>query len=272
LSSNGVWNARQRSYICENIDNISLSMDGLEDVQNRQRPLASGSESFKTVIASIAALDEANADYGIRMTVTADSVAEMAKGVEFICRNTKARAVQVEPTFTSSRGVYADVPRAFGEAFTATFLEAYEIGKQANRFVYYSAARPWVISSMFCRAAAEALIVVPGGELVACFEVHSSRLPYAGEFTIGRVQPEGVRVDVDALRRFLAAQQQKRALCRGCYCYWHCCGDCATRSMATKVGDSVRCHVTRCVTRDLLATYIAEGDGVWLGRAPARPT
>ena len=272
LSSNGVWSASQRSYICENVDNISLSMDGIESVQNHQRPLAKGGESFGTVMASLRALDEAGADYGIRMTVTSDTIAELPKGVEFICRNTKARAIQVEPTFTSSRGVYADVTDAFGNAFTARFLEAYEIGKAANRFVYYSAARPWVISSMFCMAPAEALIVVPGGDLVACFEVYSSRLPYACDFTIGRIRPEGVAMDFDALARFVATQQQRRATCRGCYCYWHCCGDCATRSKASTTGNSVRCHITRTITRDLLGTYIAEGNGVWLGGGHTHPT
>jgi len=272
LSSNGVWTTDQRAFVCAHFDNVSLSLDGNAAVQNRQRPLSNGSSSFPMVMESIAALDAAHIDYGIRMTVTADSVRNLSESVDFICRNTSSRAIQIEPTFTCSRGVYADPPEALAENFRTAFLDAWEIGRQASRFVYFSAARPWVLATSFCEAPTTALIVVPGGRLVACFEVSSARHELADEFTIGHVTPDSANIDHDAVHRFNNAQQNRRAKCRDCFCFWHCCGDCAVRSKVSPVGASARCTLTRNITRDLLALYIAEGNGVWTGNQTTLPT
>ena len=101
--------------------------------------------------------------------------------------------------------------------------------------------------------------------LLTCFEVSSASLPFAEDFIVGQVTPDGVHVDHDAVRRFLAGQEERRAACRDCFCYWHCCGDCATRSRTSEAKTSVRCLINQRTSRDLIACFIAQGDGVWMG-------
>jgi uncharacterized protein len=265
MSSNAVWSPAQRDYICTHFNNVSVSMDGDAPVQNRQRPRAGGGESFATVMESIAALDDAQVDYGIRMTVLPDSVTALPDGVRFICEHTGAKTIQVEPTFTSSRGHYGDLDADFADAFAERFMEAWAVGRDAGRRVYYSGARPWVIAPMFCQAPLKAAVVTADGRLVTCFEVFSEQSPMANSFTVGRVTDGQVIYDPAALQAFLDAQQARRQACVGCFCYWHCCGDCATRRPEADNIDSGRCRVTRSITLSLLLTFLEEGEGIWQG-------
>jgi uncharacterized protein len=272
MSTNGVWSDAQRRFVCTHFDNVSLSMDGTAVMQNRQRPAPGGGESFPAVMESIAALDEVGMDYGIRMTVLPDSVGEFVDGVRFICRGTRAKTIQIEPTFTSARGQYADISCDFADAFSERFLEAMRVGRAAGRQVYYSAARPWVIAPAFCLAPLKALVATADGRLVTCFELFSEQSPQAGLFTVGRVADGQVRLDPDAMRAFLAAQQQRRRECTDCFCYWHCCGDCATRRRGSRAATSGRCRATRGITLALLLDFMEEGGGVWQGLREAVPS
>jgi radical SAM protein with 4Fe4S-binding SPASM domain len=107
--------------------------------------------------------------------------------------------------------------------------------------------------------------VTPEGDVVTCFETHDRRHPLTGQFTVGRIAPSGVEVDPEALRAFATRQRGRRAACEGCFCYWHCGGDCATRCLSSPGEDRVRCQVNRDITREFLAWYVAAGDGVWRG-------
>lgn len=265
MSSNGVWTKVQREFICKHFDSVSLSMDGTAAPQNHQRPRTNGSESFNAVWASIEAIENADVDYGIRMTVLPESVNILPESVSFVCQNTTAKAIQIEPSFTSSRGHYADIGCDFADAFSKRFMEAWRIGHSAGRMVYYSGARPWVIASMFCQAPLKATIVTADGRLVTCFEVFSEKSPMAAGFTIGRIRDNRVVYDQPALQKFLAEQQKRRQSCIDCFCYWHCCGDCATRRYGELSESKGRCRATQNITLALLSAYMEEGKGVWQG-------
>ncbi|MCL2878509.1 MAG: radical SAM protein, partial [Acidobacteria bacterium] len=217
MSSNGVWSSSQRRFICRHFRDVSLSMDGVPSVQNVQRPAAGGGESFTAVMESIREMDAAGVEYGIRMTVMEDSIALVPEGVQFICGNTRANTIQIEPTFTDSRGRYADISADFADAFADRFIEAWEIGRQAGCQVYYSGARPWVVSPLFCQAPLKAAVATADDRLVACFEVFSEDSPLAGGFTVGRVNNGVIEYDRQALQAFLDAQQRRRRECEDCF-------------------------------------------------------
>lgn len=265
MSSNGVWSASQRRFICRHFQNVSLSMDGVPSVQNVQRPTDGGGETFETVMESIREMDAAGVEYGIRMTVLEDSVELVPEGIRFICQNTRACTIQIEPTFTDSRGHYADITTDFADVFADRFMEAWEIGRQVGRQVYYSGARPLVVAPLFCQAPLKAAVATADGRLVTCFEVFSEQSPLAGGFTVGRVNNGAVEYDRHALQAFLDVQQRRRKECEDCFCYWHCCGDCATRRPGKRSDSEGRCRATRKITLALLQNYMADGGGFWQG-------
>jgi uncharacterized protein len=268
LASNGVWSSRTTDFICRNIDSVTLSFDGVRSVQDSQRPCRSRRSSFDAVLRSIKALDAAGVRYGIRMTVTPAAIDRLPESVEFLRHETGVRAIQIEATFTVQRGVYADLSKEDGARFVDAFLQAARIAADYDVFVAYSAARPWVIAHAFCLASTQSLIATPEGRLVACFEVAGDGHPYADEFSIGRVTPNGIELDRAAYKRFQKRQETRRTLCRECFCYWHCCGDCASRAMVSTAPNSVRCHINREITKAIIAGSIEREGGVWMWREP----
>jgi uncharacterized protein len=270
MVSNGVWSARQREWILHNLDGLSLSFDGGQETQDRQRPFAAGAGSFRAVRRTLKALDKAGYPYGIRMTATAPWRGRLPEDVRFICEETGCQAMQVEPAFNTRRGKHQGPAAEEGEAFAEAFMEAFEIARRAGRQLAYSGARPWLLAHTFCTAPYGALIVNAAGSLVSCYEVASGAHPLAEMSTVGRVAGDRITVDDQARQSLLTYLEEKRAACQDCFCYWHCAGDCYTRSLAAQSDDSgapsPRCTMNREITARILLWYVMTGDGVWRGQ------
>ena len=268
LVSNGVWTARQREWILDNTDSLSISFDGGQATQDRQRPTASGRGSFKAVMRTLAALDQAKFSYGIRMTATAPWRERLPEDVRFICEKTGCPAMQVEPAFNTRRGEHQGPTQEESEAFVDAFMEAFEIANRAGRQLTYSGARPWLLAQTFCTAPYGALIVNAAGNLVACYEVASDNHPLAKMSVMGRVVGSQIVEDTPARDALMQQLETKRARCQDCFCYWHCAGDCYTRSSVAETGaaPSPRCYMNREITARILLWYIMAGDGVWRGQ------
>jgi uncharacterized protein len=270
MVTNGVWTARQREWILHNLDGLSISFDGRQETQDRQRPFASGRGSFKAVMRTIDALDKAGFSYGIRMTATAPWRGQLPEDVRFICEETGCPAMQAEPAFNTRRGEHRGPTEAESEAFVEAFMGAFEIASQADRRLTYSGARPWLLAPTFCTAPYGALVVNPAGKLVACYEVTDEGHPLAGMSTVGHIVDSQVVVDHQARSALLTYLGERRAACRDCFCYWHCAGDCYTRSYYAEAGArrgaTPRCTMNREITARTLLWYIMAGDGVWRGQ------
>jgi uncharacterized protein len=271
MVSNGVWTARQREWILHNLNNVNISFDGRQETQDRQRPFASGQGSFRAVLRTIEALDKAEFRYAIRMTATAPWQAQLPRDVRFICEETGCPAIQVEPAFNTRRGEHSGPTQEEGMAFAEAFMEAFEIAHKSGRHLHYSGSRPWLVTHTFCGAPyGGALAVNPAETLVACYEVTNDRHPLADMFTVGRIVDSKVKVDRQAQIALWTHLKEKRALCRGCFCYWHCAGDCYPRAFAAAGGrfDALnpRCRMNREITARMLLWYIREGNGLWQGQ------
>ena len=269
--SNGVWSARQRDWILHHLDGLTISLDGGPETQNRQRPLASGQGSSRHVMKTIRALDNANFDYGIRMTAVAPWRDRFAADVHFICEETGCKTIQVEPAFNVVRGEHGESSLAESEEFVAAFMEAFEIAAAAGRSLTYSGARPWLLTQTFCTAPYQALIVNAAGQVVACYEIASDNHVMAHISTIGAVRETQIAVDLPARDRMLGLlADKKQTQCADCFCRWHCAGDCYTRSFVvngtTILPTTTRCHTNRQITAHLLLWNIMASGGVWRGQ------
>ncbi len=268
LASNGVWTEEQTRFLLREIDEMSISLDGLPAIHDSQRPRVGGGGSAAAVLRTIAALDEAGRAYGVRITVTPASWPRLTEGIQFLCAQTRCSIFQVEPTYTDRRGQYADPSPEQARSFADAFIAAHRAAAAAGRTLFYSGARPWVIASAFCSAPESSLVVTPEGDVVTCFETHDKRHPLLEKFAIGRAEADGVEVDPSRIRDFAACQAERRATCTDCFCYWHCGGDCASRCMASPEPRRARCEANQAITAELLAGYIAQSGGVWTGQFP----
>lgn len=270
LTSNGIWSKSQTEWILENIDGLTLSMDGGPEIQNRLRPFASGRGSASHVLRTVAALDRASFSYGIRMTAVAPW-SDLPESVRYLCENTHCQVIQVEPTFNLFRGGHGKASRKEILAFGDAFLDAWDVAAQAGRRFYYSGARIGVRTATFCNAPFQALITDVEDNLVTCYEVTAPSHPLYGLSTIGRIDHHDRQIQVDEARRdhILGLIAARRETCRDCFCYWTCAGDCYARAFNKNPRGHLvhgpRCILNRYLTRRLLLNLIAQNNGVWHG-------
>ena len=273
VASNGYWGRQQREWILENLDQVSLSFDGLQVLQDRQRPLTSGKGSFKVVMETIQAMDQRAFPYGIRLTVTDEGIEHLAQSIEFLCRETDCRTFQVEPAFNHGRATRNDLALNDNRRFASAFMEAHHLAVAQGRHLYYSGARPWVVTDRFCQAVDNALIVSADGGLTSCYEVFGPEHPLASEFFFGSLGLDGQLTETPNARQSLQEKiAERKALCEGCFCYWHCAGDCPPKTLSPD-GDGhrqfgARCDLNRLITQELLLGYMADGNGLWQGELP----
>ncbi len=276
MTSSGVWSQYQLDWIMDNLDSLTISIDGGPETQNQQRPLVSGQGSFGAVMRTIRALDKSQFSYGIRMTALPPWPERLPADVRFLCETTNCQSMQVEPAFNTVRGEHKWPTTEESELFATAFIEAFDIAGEANRRLAYTGARPWLLTQSFCTAPYNALIVNPSGQLVACYEVTDPTHPLANISTLGEIAGDNIRVNEKARQALHTRFDERRDICRACFCYWHCAGDCYTRTFSTEADShkvlGQRCHMNKSITAQLLLRYIVAGDGVWQGNGMEQST
>jgi len=267
VTSNCVWEPNFRKEILDIVNEISVSFDGNKTTQNRQRPDKTGKGTFSLVMESLLEIEKRNIPYGIRMTVTKESLPELYSNIEFFCDHTTCQIFQVEAVYNQGKAQGSGLEITESEEFIETFLNAYDLAKSKGRRLSHSAARPHLITSTFCKATSEALIITSDGELTACYEVFDRSHPLADNFIIGKLETDkGLILYPEKRDKLLQKIADNRDECKDCFCYYHCAGDCPPKAfLARKVNDQFRCKVTRAITKAMLIDNIIEGDGIWSG-------
>ena len=266
ITSNAVWSDVQCKWLADNMDFISVSMDGSIATQDNQRPLANNNPSSPIVMRNLHILDERNFNYGIRMTAC-PPWSHLMEDVRFILKNTKCRNMQVEPAFNEQRGEHRQPNQDEEHSFAQAFIDAYNLALDHQASLYYSGARPSIVTRTFCSAPYHALVVNPDDEIVACYEIVSSRHPMAGIATFGKVANGRVEEDPSKRRHLHDLLHQRLESCSSCFCRWHCAGDCFTRAFGegeqAHLAKSQRCDLNREIALHMILSLIERHNGIW---------
>lgn len=267
VTTNAVWDLEFRDRALNLLSEISISFDGNEITQNRQRPDTQGNGTFSRVMETIRDIEKWKIPYGIRMTVTKESLSELRSNIEFMCNHTECRSFQVEAVYNQGRAVGSGLTIDDIESFVDIFMDVQQFAKEKGGNVHYSAARPHLTTNTFCTATSNALIVTADGELTACYEVFDHSHLLAEDFIIGKIDlNEGVVLYSGKRTNLLKKISDNRDSCKECFCYYHCAGDCPPKAFIShRNNDQFRCTVTRAITRELIIDRIAENDGFWQG-------
>lgn len=263
---NGIMDAATRTWVVDHLDGATVSLDGLPAVHNAQRPLRNGASSFPRVAETLRYFDARGFSYGLRLTVTAGSVASLAESVAFIAREFGARIIQVEPVFPAGRALQNGLGQVDAQTFVAQFQAATAIAHRYDKHLKYSGLRLDSLTQHFCSASDDALAVTPEGLLSACYEVQDQEDPRAELFLYGRIDGTSpdIVVDQDRLRRLRALSVEHKPYCQYCFCKWHCAGDCAAK-LALGHPDpwdpsaNPRCTINRALTLDQLRACLGNG-------------
>jgi uncharacterized protein len=266
LTTNGIWSRQKTEWVTGHIDDISLSMDGDPQTQDRNRPFSGGRGSSTVIMRTIEELDRRKARYGIRLTATAPWE-DFPRSIHYLCEQTGCKSMQVEPAFNSQRGGHRQPGSDEARAYADAFLEAFDIATAAGRKLSYSGVRLGKTSGAFCSAPYQALVVNPSGDLVSCYEVTNDQHPLAPLSKIGRIENGEIKVDETARTRLHQKMAERRDGCRECAAYWSCAGNCYTRSfLPGEKGHLIygtRCELNQYLLKELLLRAIAQAGGFW---------
>lgn len=235
--TNGQIDEEHYEWFRENLDEISVSMDGPPDIQNEQRPTFAGEHSFDKTWKFVSTMDATRANLkAIRVTVTAQTVGRMGEIAEFFWDNlSRAYPVQFEPVYFSEVGrqnTTMPLARDFVEQFRKVEEMArrrHEAGRRHS--TVETATRPLTIrATAYCDSLeGRGLFVTPEGYLSLCSEISVAVDPRKDDYFIGGYDP--------ATRSFHVSDEGASKIrcgppwwCRGCFAQFSCRGGCEPRS------------------------------------------
>jgi uncharacterized protein len=256
---NGVMSKTCAKWLVQNMDGVTVSLDGSPAVQNYHRPLSNGGESFDLVHATLKRFDTAGFSYGIRTTVTQEIVDTLPDSIEFIANTFKPKAIQVEPVFLSGRALDRHLKSIDPSDFIGQYREAKRrLGDRAG-MLCYSGAQLKNVNGMFCQAlSGKSFCVTPDGDVTSCYEITEKANPLSYFFFFGRIDHRHKKVlfNNEKLKEWRSFIESRWSFCRNCFCSPHCAGDCPAKSLIYRTVDDYqknpRCIINRELTKDLL--------------------
>jgi uncharacterized protein len=264
VGSNGVLDPAQRLWLTENIDSATLSVDGPPDIHDSNRILPDGSPSSALVMKTIEHFDQVKFRYAIRSTITAATVSHMDEIAQFLCTNSAARKIQMEPMFPRGRADGGGVRTPDAQDFVDNFRKARKVAAAFGRTLSYSGARLDVLTNIFCKACGDSAVVTPSGDITSCYEIADANDPLSKVFFFGRYdsQTRSFVVDEDRRARLFRLSVLDKPRCQDCFCKWHCAGDCPAKVLHAETAGKQdlpdRCFINRELTKDQLLATLTE--------------
>jgi uncharacterized protein len=255
VASNCMLDVEQVRWIATHLQALNASLDGPPEVQDAQRPTATGTGSFATAFAALEEFQRLGFPFSIRATVTDKSVGAMRETVRFLCTSLKPASIQIEPLFACGRCTTSGARPPDSHLFASQYLACSADCRERGMPLRYSGSRLETLTPIFCGAAGRNFVVLPGGEVTSCFEVCRPADERASRFFYGAYDPRtgGFAFDEAKRNQLAASTVQRRPDCTDCFLRWHCAGDCLAK-IALRAGDSlaptgVRCEINREIAR-----------------------
>lgn len=237
-ATNGVIQNKDLEWILKNIDRLNISLDGTRDIQNAQRPMAEPNHqirpSFDYVLETIKILEEKRYQYGIRATITAESVSKMPEILNFFHSISSNKSFHLEPLFECGRCKTTKARAPSPENYLKYAIESKKVGNDLGVEIHYSGAKLESIHNSFCGAAGKNFFVSPDGRVTTCLEVSREDDDMAEIFIVGQYNPDKNKFEFDdgkikTLRRRVVENIPN---CRDCFAKYNCAGDCLAKSYA----------------------------------------
>jgi len=239
LVTNGGWKCQKRTdWLVDNVDHISLSLDGYYEVQSKQRP-CQHSGNTKSAYANMekimATMHKAGKSMGIRATVTKDSIGELEQICDYFS-TTGASTIHIEPVYLPSGN---DNVKTKLKHFPNpdTFIDKYISlrDKYANKGIRLYTSLDTLNNirmQQYCAFQnAETIAITPDGHVTGCIEVSSKEDPDFQYFNYGIVNPITNTIE---FRKDIASTvinvDTRGSSCTKCIARWNCGGGCLRKS------------------------------------------
>lgn len=263
ITTNGYFDDDFCEFLIKNEFRVSLSMDGIPDVQEVQRPSAVSVKQLEKNIKKIAA---SGCEFKVRCTVTEYSVKYMLDTVKYL-GNLGVKRIHFEPVTPGGRAAvgteYTRQPKE--EVFVKSLFECIDYGSENDIDVICFPYMNMLMAPMvFCDGNINNRLVVGAtGVLSTCVEVQNKQHMLFPALGVGYFDAEKGEIVLE--------YEHRRPMCRGCSdlvknedCLncafkFFCAGGCPTRnyrgSDSTEIISNYRCNIMKMVMPSILEKY-----------------
>jgi len=264
-ATNGVMTEEHLDYLLAWISDVNVSSDILPDIQDRHRPKADGSGTFEIVDNTLGRLDKAGVQYGIRVTVTSNSVTRLREMAAFVKEHyPKCNLLHFEPMFEVGRALITKQSTPDPQIFVREYIKAQEELAGSGIRVVYSGERANTLCQCFCSVCSNGFTVTAEGNVTSCYEVCTYQDARAKRYIYGHFDEKSGQFafDEDILKSLLTLQVKNIPFCKDCFCKWHCGGDCMAKTLGIKSlsghEGSERCKINRALIYRQILQKIGE--------------
>ena len=236
IATNGIMDPEKARWIAAHFDMVGISVDGLPELQNRQRPLRNGYESFRILERTIQNISRIQENLSFRVTVLPENFGRIPEIAAYCAGTFGAEEIHVEPVY--HQHIAADL----ADVFCDSFLKAQA---EAPAKIVYSGSRIGEVHGRYCQIFRQVLHLVPPAGTSACFAVSS--------------QEEAEKKKLDPMQDEDVFEKLSREDpgCGQCFNRFHCargCPDvCPAMSADLRDTGTFRCRVSRRLAEAELA-------------------
>lgn len=270
ITTNGVMPMKTLRWLIENDFFLTLSMDGIPQIQDEQRPLRSGAASSTAVERTIRTLVEAGHEFIVRSTMTDISTPHLVDEVDYLA-SLGVTQLHVEAINLAGRAVMETkgqpMDRPTPELFSRCLLDAIHRGAEVGVDILNSAYMNLMQPSLhFCDGVGgNRVSVTYDGNVTTCLEVQGGCHPTSEKFIVGAYDRGRDAIIVNKEKRNAVCNTpiiDQNPACLDCFARYTCGGGCPIRNFHT-MGDISKVDPFRCqVILDVLPEIIrliAEG-------------
>jgi len=227
LPTNGAFQKELRSFIIDNFYLVSISFDGLPWIQNLQRPLINGEESFNRVFQNAKAIYESGVKLQFSVVITNNNVGHMLETIDFFHKHF--------PGTTVTFGQVNLVGRVLEEQrdllveqhiFDEKFMTALRYGEKTSiKVTGRHGSKNLTPRRHYCSSTAKPnLSVSLSGEIYACMEEKSETMK------IGKMdfRSREMSFNYERIKNLQEKSVDQEPRCRDCFAKYLCAGGCVT--------------------------------------------
>lgn len=253
--TNGNIPKKHIEWLLSNLDFVCLSMDGLSDIHDYQRPRANGKGSFAGAFKTLRMCENEGFNYQIRATVTRKSLPYLIEFLEFLKVNApNCMQLQLEPLFPVGRALTTGEEPPSASDFMKIMRMMKQRSKELNYPIVFAACDISSTRYNFCGAYGENFVVTPTGHVTTCYEVSTPDDPRWKYFHIGYYDKKlrQFQWNLNTLNLLGRLSVKHRKKCHNCIACFHCAGGCPAKRLFTenpKLRDE-QCSVVTTLVKD----------------------
>lgn len=228
VTTNGLLSQEKCEWVADNFDTVVLSLDGFPEIQNRNRPLLNGNESFEKTYFAAKIFSAGSTDLIIRSCISQDSVEKMPEIAGWIIRELNVDKVCFEALSPSAMSGKYGLEPPDPVRFAINYIKSKRLLSKSHIDLVSSGTDISELQNSFCPVGKDALIVTPEGRINACYLPEDEWLDQGLDLTIGALvePPENYFINSDQLQNERAFNSLKPGVCQSCFAKYHCAGGC----------------------------------------------